>query len=154
MNALITYYEKAINLCLKYSEQPERLRYWLENNSVKILGTVPVPSPFGNRTCLRRTVQVNTGQPFEFYGSISEYNAIQGRDPVARQKAFDGRLYSILCCIGCDLRTPNDFEEFCTVYGYDADSREAFKTFEKCLDQKRLLIESGLSVEDAEFMPH
>ena len=153
MNAIETYSAKAINLCLKYSDQPERLRNWLENNSVTILGTVPVPSPIANGKCLRRTVRVNTGQPFEFYGSISEYNAIQGGDPVARRKALDGRLYDILCCIGCDLQTPDTFEDFCAEYGYDTDSRKAFETFEQCLAQKRKLLESGLSVEDAEFMP-
>ena len=153
MNAIETYDDKAINLCLEYSDQPGRLRYWLENNSVTILGSVPLPSPFANGTCIRRTVQVNTGQPFELYSSIAEYRDLNGDNPVARQRVLDGKLYNILCCIGCDLRTPDTFDEFCSEYGYDTDSRQALDTFEQCIDQKRILIESGLSVEDAEFMP-
>lgn len=40
--------------------------------------------------------------------------------------------YSVLACISGDIYTPDTFEEFCSEYGYDADSRKALSTFKRC----------------------
>ena len=42
------------------------------------------------------------------------------------------RPYDALACIGGDVHTADTFEEFCSEYGYDADSRKAEKTWKLC----------------------
>jgi hypothetical protein len=39
----------------------------------------------------------------------------------------------VLDCLLSDANTPEDFEEFCSEYGYDTDSRKAEKTHRACL---------------------
>ena len=42
-------------------------------------------------------------------------------------------LYSILACISGDCNCPETFDDFCSEYGYDTDSRRAYATWERCL---------------------
>lgn len=39
--------------------------------------------------------------------------------------------YSVLACLSSDLHCPDTFEEFCSEYGYDADSRKAEAIFKR-----------------------
>lgn len=59
---------------------------------------------------------------FPFWNSLNDANA--GIEPSA---------YSVLACIGSDLNCPNTFEDFCGEYGYDQDSRKAYRDFKRCL---------------------
>jgi hypothetical protein len=40
--------------------------------------------------------------------------------------------YTVLSSISNDVSCPDTFEDFCSEYGYDADSIAAFKTFKRC----------------------
>lgn len=55
---------------------------------------------------------------FDFWGSLNDAKA--GKDPSA---------YDILACISGDVFCPQDFSDFCSEYGYDADSIKAKQTF-------------------------
>lgn len=39
----------------------------------------------------------------------------------------------VLSCLCSDANAPEDFEEFCSEYGYDQDSREAERLWKACL---------------------
>ena len=56
----------------------------------------------------------------------------EGKELAKKKKEVrDGFLYSILCCIRSDYYCPDTFEEFCSEFGYDTDSRKAFDIFGK-----------------------
>jgi hypothetical protein len=57
---------------------------------------------------------------FDFWGSVNDAEA--GKDPGA---------YDVLSCIGSDLFTPETFEDYCSEYGEEQDSRKALQTFNR-----------------------
>lgn len=61
-------------------------------------------------------------------------------------------LYSILCCIHMDYYTPDTFEEFCSEFGYDEDSRKAEKTYLSCLKQSKKL-KTVFSEDCIDYLP-
>lgn len=75
----------------------------------------------------RVTIKTLKGQyTFDFWGSANDCQ--QGRDPSE---------YDVLACL--EYNTPESFEEFCSEYGYDTDSRKAEKTWKACLRQSKAL---------------
>lgn len=58
---------------------------------------------------------------FAFWNSQNE---VQKGEPI--------RPYSVLACISSDAYCPETFEDFCSEYGYDEDSRKAWATFKRC----------------------
>jgi hypothetical protein len=48
-------------------------------------------------------------------------------------------LYDILCCIKTDFNCPDDFNNFCSEYGYNDDSIRDKGIFEKCKKQSEKL---------------
>jgi len=40
--------------------------------------------------------------------------------------------YDVLACLSGDVNCPDTFEDFCSEYGYEEDSRKAFNTFKRC----------------------
>lgn len=57
---------------------------------------------------------------FDFWGSA--HDAETGEDP---------SIHSVLHCVASDIHTPETFEEFCSDYGDDQDSRKALQTFNR-----------------------
>ena len=62
------------------------------------------------------------GVSFDFFGSVADYKA-------GRKEATP---YDVLACLSSDANTPETFEEFCSEYGYNADSRKDYATFRRC----------------------
>lgn len=60
---------------------------------------------------------------FPFWASAKEFE--EGR-AVAE--------YDVLSCLSSEITTPNKFEEFCSEFGYDSDSRKAYTTWEHAND--------------------
>jgi hypothetical protein len=60
---------------------------------------------------------------FDFWGSIND-----------REKKKQPTAYDVLACISSDVNCPETFEDFCSEYGYDEDSRKAFAQFETCAE--------------------
>lgn len=42
--------------------------------------------------------------------------------------------YDVLSCLSSEITTPNKFEEFCSEFGYDPDSRKVYATWEDAHD--------------------
>lgn len=66
---------------------------------------------------------------FDFFDSVNNFNA--GKTELD--------AYSVLACCSGDYHCPETFEEFCSEFGYDADSRKAEKTFKACQKQSAKL---------------
>lgn len=58
---------------------------------------------------------------FDFWGSKAD--ADKGEHPSA---------YDVLACLSSDVNTPETFKDFCSEYGYDADSLKALQVFRRC----------------------
>lgn len=59
---------------------------------------------------------------FDFWGSIAD----------ARAGLRTERPYSVLACLSSDATCPETFDDFCGDYGYDTDSRKAYRDFKRC----------------------
>lgn len=161
----LTQSAKARELCLQYSEQPDRLREWLSNNSVYVSSVFFASPDWDKKQHATVSVNINGGESFMFYLSIADTAALDGMTTngselppgkaiSAQSKVYGGLLYSILCCIACDIGTDiSSFECFCAEMGYDTDSRNAEKTFNAVKAQMALLLKSGLNETDCEFLP-
>jgi hypothetical protein len=57
---------------------------------------------------------------FDFWNSLNDVQTGTGLS-----------AYSVLASISSDAYCPDTFEDFCSEYGYDQDSRKAFSTFKK-----------------------
>lgn len=69
-----------------------------------------------------RVTITGKGRPrlvFDFWGSVADMQA--GKHKID--------ACSVLSCVASDIHTPDNFEEFCSEYGYDADSIKARQTF-------------------------
>jgi len=49
-----------------------------------------------------------------------------------QQLKLEPTAYSVLACISNDAYCPDKFEDFCSEYGYEEDSRTAEKLFNRC----------------------
>jgi hypothetical protein len=65
---------------------------------------------------------------FSFWNSKNDQQT--GKAPTA---------YDVLACISSEVYCPDDFEEFCSEYGYDTDSRKAEQTFKAVVKQAESL---------------
>lgn len=73
------------------------------------------------RVTLTREADQRRSISFEFWNSYNDSRA--GREP---------RAYDVLASISSDYYCPDTFEDFCSEFGYDADSRKAEATFKRC----------------------
>jgi hypothetical protein len=71
------------------------------------------------RVTLRRNML--SSLTFDFWNSID-----------AREKGEKPTAYDVLSCISLDLNCPVSFEEFCSEYGYNQDSRKDEKLWRRC----------------------
>lgn len=65
---------------------------------------------------------------FIFNSSINDYKH-------GKIKIDEGLINSILSCIAIDFSPPDSFDEFCSEYGYNNDSREHLALYNKCRRQ-------------------
>ena len=59
----------------------------------------------------------------KFGNSINDSNEQPGKHPSA---------YSLLASLSGDVNIPDNFEDFCSYYGYDTDSIKALKSWKRC----------------------
>lgn len=129
------------NLCLKYSDEPEELKTLLKklNISIKFTGI----KEYFNDKEKRLTGQFKIKRDnkvilFDFGFSLHDTETFNStyKD---RQEFFNNLLYNCLCSCKSDYYVPNDFEEFCSEFGYNSDSIKDKKLWEKCLKQSHKL---------------
>ena len=80
----------------------------------------------GDRYTITLVKGADPGAPrltFDFWNSKNDKKA--GKQPTP---------YDVLASISGDYHCPDTFEEFCSEYGYDEDSRSAEATFKRCRD--------------------
>lgn len=77
--------------------------------------------------------------PFGKFKTLHDVTAAMRKIPPMRKEVNDGILYSILTCVRSEYSCPATFDDFCTEFGYDTDSRKAYRTFEACTEQSRKL---------------
>jgi hypothetical protein len=78
-------------------------------------GDVYVVTLTGRRGRHRRTIQ------FPYWASLR-----------AKEEGLPPSAYDVLASLSGDSECPDTFEEFCTEYGYDTDSRQAEAVFNRC----------------------
>jgi hypothetical protein len=66
---------------------------------------------------------------FDFFGSENDYNN-------GKVELYEEDLkHAFYCLISDSLSAVNDFEEFCSEFGYDVDSRTAERIYKGCKKQ-------------------
>lgn len=77
-----------------------------------------------------------------FWDSIANKEKLQSKDPEKIAEA-EPTAYDILTCLGGDSYVDDDFEEFCSEYGYDntpgSERTKARKIWRACLAQNEKL---------------
>ena len=147
----MNYTEKtpeAIALCLKYSENPEQLSTLIDDLQYNFANQRLVKY-FTDDKQSRHVYDVTitrNGKSISFtYGDSVANTEIMLNQNLSRTLAkkrkgvCDSRLYSILACVASDYYCDPQFKNFCADFGYDTDSRKAFDTWQKCLEQSEKL---------------
>lgn len=70
-----------------------------------------------------RIKRIEAKRSFTFYFWDSIANAEKGKKPTP---------YSVLTTVSAESYIHEDFNDFCANFGYDIDSRKAYKMFERC----------------------
>lgn len=78
-----------------------------------------------NRNNHRVTV-FNNGKrfSFEFWASIAEPEI----------KDNEGNIFAFYCALSDGISAKETFEDFCSTFGYDNDSRKAYKVYKACVN--------------------
>jgi hypothetical protein len=95
------------------------------------------------RITLTRSDKKRAPCVFMFYGSTFDYQ--QGKNTITP--------YDVLACLGSDYSTPTEFKQFCAEFGYDEDSRRAYKMFLACRKQSERLQKFFNEIE-AQLLPY
>ena len=88
------------------------------------------------------------GKKTSFTFGDSLQNGYDGKTPESNPEEY---RQTILDCLVSDSYTPENFNEFCSEYGYNEDSRKAFKTYKRVIKQAEK-INKVFSTEDLEAL--
>ena len=109
---------------LKINHNGNKIKVIVENACEK-------PSPWGNGSDYEKhnrvkviNLKTRKRTTFDFWGSVMEPN----------QESFDGVISAITCYAtdGLSFQSSRSFEDFCSEFGYDTDSRKAEKAYKGC----------------------
>jgi len=140
-----------ISKCLEYSEDSERLKKVIYSLQVKTK-LVGYDKYFEDDKEPRNIYEVrikrgNRSIGFRFGDSIA--NTQEGNEP---------DLYSVLSTISLEYEAPATFEDFCSEFGYDRDSRKAEKSFKglKRMSEKlhKIFTDDDLYSNGISVFPH
>ena len=130
-----TYTEIADNFCKKH------------NVTVKFTYTGLAANPTRGEPTLRPRYRYDIKTPLGhmwgiFWDSIENKKKLQSKDPEKISEA-EPTAYDILTCLGSDSYVSDDFDEFCSEYGYDntpgSERTKARKIWKLCLAQNKKL---------------
>ena len=74
------------------------------------------------------------GKKTNFTFGDSLQNGYDGKTPESNPEEY---RQTILDCLVSDSFAPENFGEFCSAYGYDEDSRKAFRIYKRVVKQAR-----------------
>jgi hypothetical protein len=168
-----SYARQAFELCYKYSEKPEQLKELFTKIDVQIRFT-GVRKYWLDDTDYRQTVAVkiirnNKTIEFDYGMSLKDTWALTSdaraltlkeRNQAPQVFIFNklikevkaGLLYDILASVASDYFIGTTFEDFCSEFGYDSDSRKDEATYHNCLVQSAKL-KTIFSADDIECLP-
>ena len=152
---------EAIRKAVEYSENKEELIKLLEEIEItkkcKGYGKMSLDS----KNTLYFEIEIKRDDKkiqFNFYQSVFYAEVIQNSNKIfhdkikicgqwlnmqqVRKEAMklnQDFLYSVLCSIKIDYSIPGNFEDFCSDFGYNEDSRKDYSLFEQCLKQQKKL---------------
>jgi len=143
----------AVALCKQYSDDPETLETLVSRLKISVGPHTVMPSPWNDNPArpllaLHMIVTVN-GYSFPYHASHNdaelfsprligrEIRGNDGRKIIAGRKKFrDGLLYSILCCVACDISAANgDIDDM----GFNPDSIKDVAAWNELKDHARKL---------------
>jgi len=128
----------------EYSENPERLRQTLSDVTIKmkLLGFMPYfLDDKDSRNVYKITIRRGKKQiSFKFGDSID--NTEKGKEPSE---------YDVLTCVKWDGSILEDFEGFCSDFGYSEDSMKALKLWKRCKKQREKILKLFTFEELADF---
>ncbi len=144
------------DLCYEYSEDKKHLKQLLALVGVNVQ-RVGYQSHFNDENIQRTVLKVtlmrgSTSVSFKYGMSTndSEYLELNKvgmlREPSIsdmRKKGADIRkhlLYDILACCHSDSFVPDTFEDFCSEFGYNQDSKKDTALFLRCLTQRACIV--------------
>jgi len=150
--------EEQKKLALEYSEKPEVLNELLNDLKIEVefLGR---QKHFESDTEEREVIKVNierNGRKIDFNFGLSLKDSFNGAFTIGSQKELfsplNDLLYSILCSCRAEFYCSKDFEDWAWEFGYDIDSRQAYKTWKSCLKQSAKL-EKIFNESEMECLP-
>ena len=140
--------EESINKCLEYVEDESKESFKEIVKGLNVSVSDPeyrkyFPEDKESRNVYKVTLKKNGHQATMTFGQ-SIFKTMDNEDP---------SLYDILTTIGSELTMEDEsFEEFCSEFGYDSDSRKAEKQFKGLQKQNRRL-SKVISKTEAYNMP-
>lgn len=143
------------DICLKYSEEPEKLKALLSKIKVEVQYkdyNFYFDEDKDKRVILN--IYISRGKKeidFTFGMSINDSDILLDNSS-NNEKTKKEMLYTVLSCCSSDFYCPIDFEEFCSEFGYDTDSKKAENIWKLCLKQSSKL-HKIFSEEEIDYLP-
>jgi len=78
---------------------------------------------------------------FKFYGSIADYQ--EGKDYIEKSEY----PFLVYCFLSDSHSGYNTFDDFCSEFGYDTDSRNAEKIYKLCIRSQEKAYKLGIQTE-------
>lgn len=135
-----------VEKCVEYSENPELLKEVLAGLEIDIT-FLRKAKYFDDDKDERNIYEVKLSRPNKNFVKFTFGDSINNT-----QKGEKPDVYDILASVSSDYNCPDNFDDFCSEFGYDTDSRKAEQTFKRCLEQSKKL-RTVFTSEEAEAMP-
>jgi hypothetical protein len=130
---------------MKYTIETQGKTFTVSAKFIKAINGFPNCDKNENEPHNQFLVSVNHNgitRRFSFYGSTHDYN-----NGIVELNEVDTRE-TLQCFISDALAATNTFDEFCNEFGYDEDSRKAYRIFKLCEKTLTKTQELGLSEDD------
>lgn len=136
-------------LIYEYSDDPEKLKEWIEKNDLKIkyriTGSEKQDAKDSNYNWLKGSnyywlnaeMQIKSARGLiQFIYKFSYINFMEYKD---KGKLPENVYYDVLCDCKINYNVPENFDEFCSEFGYNNDSMKDYKLHEECLKHNKLI---------------
>ncbi len=137
----------------KYFDDDKKSRQCLE---IKISRNgKEISFPFGMSIYNTETISLRF-QRYKYHEmkffNYEDFSEMHSRIQKDYKEILSSMLYSILCCVRSEFFIPPIFEDFCSDFGYDPDSRKAFSAWQNCLKISQKF-QSVFTAKEIEFFP-
>ena len=131
-------------LIYEYSDSADKLKEWIEKNDLKIKYRITGSEKQDtqdtkdlNYYWLNAEMQIKSKRGLiQFVYKFSHVNYMEYKD---KGKLPEDVLYNVLCDCKMNYNVPENFDEFCSEFGYNNDSMKDYKLHEECLKHNKLI---------------